>query len=269
MDKAVQQALPEHTPLTDGEARTSTGWAFEFLRRNSKFISAVEARKERILQSKGAEGVAIIAAREGESTEDFGVLFCDRCDRPIDNTIVFWVRDLSVDIIDARIVNSPVDEPEDNVLKLEKFKCDKILLTGPGRTPQLLLKTGSKQIQINCIGEDFASGGQAIIPQIAPDRNIERQLLAMRRLFHLYSEREFAESLFKPDAKSARLGEVLTALDLWLRQTPMRDIAVALYGEQIVNDDWAPEGGYLIDRVRRSIRRGRFMMGEGYRQLLA
>ena len=268
MDKAVQQALPKHTPLTDGEARTSAGWAFEFLRRNPEFISAVESREKRTLPSKAVGGVALVAVGEGESREGFGVLFCDRCDRPIDNTIVFWERDLSADIIDARIVNSLADETEDNVLKLEKFKCDKILLTGPDQTPQLLLKMGAKQIQINCIGGDFVSGGQAIIPQIAPDRNIERQLLAMRRLFHLYSASEFAETLFKPDAKSARLGEVLTALDLWLRQTPMRDIAVALYGEQIVNDDWAPEGGYLIDRVRRSIRRGRFMMEKGYRQLL-
>ena len=269
MDRAVQQALPEHSPLTDGEARTSAGWAFEFLRRNPKFVSAVDSREQRTLPSRGVGGVLAVTVGEGESPEDFGVLYCDRCDRPIDNTIVFWARDLSVDIIDARIVNSPADETEDNVLKLEKFKCDKILLTRPDRTPQLLLKTGSKQIQINCIGGDFASGGQAIIPQIAPDRNIERQLLAMRRLFHLYSEREFAETLFKPDAKGARLGEVLTALDLWLLETPMRDIAVALYGQQLVDDDWAPEGGYLIDRVRRSIRRGRFMMEKGYHQLLA
>ena len=269
MDRAVQQALPEHTPLTDGEARTSVEWAFEFLRRNPKFVSAVDSREQRTLPGKSVGGVLTVTVGEGESPEDFGVLYCDRCDRPIDNTIVFWARDLSVDIIDARIVNSPADETEDNVLKLEKFKCDKILLTGPDQTPQLLLKTGSKQIQINCIGGELLSGGRAIIPQIAPGRNIERQLLAMRRLFHLYSASEFAEALFKPDAKSARLGEVLTALDLWLRQTPMRDIAVALYGEQIVNDDWVPEGGYLIDRVRRSIRRGRFMMEKGYRQLLA
>lgn len=268
MDRAVQQALPKHTPLTDGEARTSAGWAFEFLRRNPEFISAVESREKRTIPSKAVGGVAVVAVGEGESGEGFGVLFCDRCDRPIDNTIVFWERDLSADIIDARIVTSPADETEDNVLKLEKFKCDKILLTGPGRTPQLLLKAGSKQIQINCIGGEFVSGGRAIIPQIAPDRNIERQLLVMRRLFHLYSEHVFAETLFKPDAKGARLGEVLNALDLWLRQTPMRDIAVALYGQQLVDDDWAPEGGYLIDRVRRSIRRGRFMMEKGYRQLL-
>lgn len=268
MERAVQQALLENTPLADGEGRTSAEWAFEFLRRNPKFVSAVDAGGKGTLPSKRVASVTVVTAGEAESTEGFGVLYCDRCDRPIDNTIVFWARDLSVDIIDARIVNSPADEPEDNVLKLEKFKCDKILLTGPGRTPQLLLKTGSKQIQINCIGGDFASGGQAIIPQIAPDRNIERQLLVMRRLFHLYSEQEFSDTLFKSDPKSVRLGEVLTALDLWLRQTPMRDIAFALYGEQIVNDDWAPEGGYLIDRVRRSIRRGRFMMEKGYRQLL-
>lgn len=269
MERSVQQVLQEHTPLADGEARTSAGWAFEFLRRNPKFISAVDSREERTLPSKSVGGVTVVTAGEEESTEDFGVLYCERCDRPIDNATVFWARDLSLDIIDARIVNSPTDETEDNVLKLDKFKCNKILLTGLGRAPQLLLKTGSKQLQFNCIGGGFASGGQAIIPQIAPDRNIERQLLAMRRLFHLYSEREFAEALFKPDAKGVRLGEVLTALDLWLRQTPMRDIAVALYGEQLVDDDWVPEGGYLIDRVRRSIRRGRFMMEKGYRQLLA
>ncbi|WP_375208158.1 DNA -binding domain-containing protein [Hyphococcus sp.] len=269
MDKAVQQALPEHTPLGDGEGRTSAEWAFEFLRRNPKFISALDSREQRTLPSRSVGDVKVVTVDEGESTEDFGVLYCERCDCPIDNATVFWARDLFADIIDARIVSSSTDEAEDNVLKLEKFKCDKILLTGSGHTPQLLLKAGSKQLQINCIGGDFASGERAIIPQIAPDRNIERQLLGMRRLFHLYSEQKFLNTLFKPDPKGVRLSEVLTALDLWLRQTPMRDIAIALYGEQLVDDDWAPEGGYLIDRVRRSVRRGRFMTEKGYRQLLA
>lgn len=268
MERAVQQALPEHSPLANVEARTSAEWAFEFLRRNPKFISAVDAGEKSTPPRKSVGDLTVVTPGERESTQCFGVLYCDRCDRPIDNTMVFWARELTVDIIDARIVNSSADEAEDNVLKLEKFKCDKILLSGPGHLPQLLLKTGSKQLQINCIGGEFASGEGAIIPQIAPDRNIERQLLAMRRLFHLYCEREFSDTLFKPDAKSARLGEVLAALDLWLLQTPMRDIAIALYGEQLVDDDWAPEGGYLIDRVRRSIRRGRFMMEKGYRQLL-
>lgn len=268
MERAVQQAVPEHTPLADREGRTSAGWAFEFLRRNPDFISAVDSEEKRTPPSKRVGGVTVVTPGEGESTKHFGVLYCDRCDRPIDNATVFWARDLNIDIIDARIVNSSADATEDNVLKLDKFTCKKLLLNGPGHSPQLLLKTGSKQLQVNCIGGDFANGERAIIPQIAPDRNIERQLLAMRRLFHLYSEQHFPDTLFKPDPKSARLGEVLTALDLWLRQTPMRDIAVALYGEQMVNDDWAPEGGYLIDRVRRSIRRGKFMMEKGYRQLL-
>jgi hypothetical protein len=269
VERAVQQALPEHTLLATGEGRTSADWAFEFLRRNPKFISAVDSEANRTPLCKRIGDVTVVTSGEGASAEHFGVLYCDRCDRPIDKATVFWARDLTVDIIDARIVNLSTDETEDNVLRLDAFKCKKILLAMPDHPPQLLLKTGSKQLQINCIGGDFACDERAIIPQIAPDRNIERQLLGMRRLFHLYSEQQFPDTLFRPDAKSTRLGEVLTALDLWLRQTPMRDIAVALYGEQIINDDWAPEGGYLIDRVRRSIRRGRFMMEKGYRQLLA
>ena len=167
MESAVQQARSENTPLGYGGRRTSAGWAFEFLRRNPKFISAAGSNEERANTGNRIGGVTVVAAGEGDSTEGFGVLYCDRCDSPIENAIVFWARNLSVDIIDARIINSSTDETEDNVLRLEKFKCDQILLTGKGHTPQLLLKTGSKQIQINCIGGDFSSSERAIIPQIA------------------------------------------------------------------------------------------------------
>lgn len=62
---------------------------------------------------------------------------------------------------------------------------------------------------------------------------------------------------------------VLQALDGWLAGAPYRDIAVALFGEARVEADWTDPRRHLRDRVRRAVRRGRALMGGGYRTFLS
>lgn len=124
------------------------------------------------------------------------------------------------------------------------------------------------RLQINCLGSKALDDDAAIVPLIAVGRGFERQALNFRRLLHLHATGTAPDHLFKPDTKGARLEKVLAALDGWLRGDQLREIAVALYGERVVAEDWAPEGGYLVDRVRRSIKRGRHLMQGRYKSLL-
>jgi len=67
---------------------------------------------------------------------------------------------------------------------------------------------------------------------------------------------------------SQRLCISLRVLDGRLAGASYRDIAVALFGRDRVNEDWNAPGDHLKNRVRRAARRGVALMQGGYRALL-
>jgi len=241
-------------------------WAFEFLRRNPEFVRAV-GRAPRGAAELTPSGTMLIRQR-GAALAKFGILYCDRADAPVCEATVIWAPEFLKDAIDARIVSARSIIAADHLMRLEAFACRKVVLSLRSGPDQLLLCDGGKRVQVNCLGSTALGDAAAILPLIALGRNFERQTLNIRRLIHLYAAGEAPDHLFKPDCKGVRLEKVLTALDGWLRGDTLRDIAAALYGERVVAEDWAPEGGYLIDRVRRSIKRGRYLMQGGYKSLL-
>jgi hypothetical protein len=71
-----------------------------------------------------------------------------------------------------------------------------------------------------------------------------------------------------PDPRSRRFQLILQALDGSLAGLSHREIAEISVGRERVEADWNHPGGHLRDRVRRAVRRGRFLMNGGYLQLL-
>lgn len=69
---------------------------------------------------------------------------------------------------------------------------------------------------------------------------------------------------------AGRYGQVLQlmALDGSLAGASHREIATALLGEQRVQSDWTDPGDHLLDRIRRTVRRGHMLMNRGYRDFL-
>ena len=72
----------------------------------------------------------------------------------------------------------------------------------------------------------------------------------------------------KPRPSSASLLELRTlqALDATLAGASLREIAEGLFGAEAVTAGWYTDGG-LRSKVRRLVRRGRTLMGGGYRRL--
>ncbi|WP_033874281.1 DUF2285 domain-containing protein, partial [Pseudomonas aeruginosa] len=58
----------------------------------------------------------------------------------------------------------------------------------------------------------------------------------------------------------------LQALDATLAGASLREVAVGLFGADVVTGGWHADGG-LRSKVRRLVRRGRTLMHGGYRRL--
>ena len=61
---------------------------------------------------------------------------------------------------------------------------------------------------------------------------------------------------------------VILALDGALAGAAYRDSAIALFGQARVEREWDNRNGFLRDRIRRAVKRGRDLMNGGYLKFL-
>ncbi|HEX3755228.1 MAG TPA: DUF2285 domain-containing protein, partial [Rhizomicrobium sp.] len=79
---------------------------------------------------------------------------------------------------------------------------------------------------------------------------------------------ELRKHLYPAESRAPRFARILQALDGALAGARHRDIAVSLFGQQRVTQDWASPDNHLRDHVRRAVAQGRTMMAEGFVRLL-
>jgi hypothetical protein len=99
-------------------------------------------------------------------------------------------------------------------------------------------------------------------------RAAELSDLTLRRFLHLYRYRRFAAMLFMPDPRINRWIELLRVHDALRAGATQRDIAIALFGDTRVRDEWGGGGGSLRQRVVRMVSDARRIARGGYRSLL-
>ena len=71
-----------------------------------------------------------------------------------------------------------------------------------------------------------------------------------------------------PFACDERLHHALIALDESMAGKTYRQIAIAIYGEKRVAEEWGGTSQFLKDRTRRLVSKGHELMTGGYRDLL-
>lgn len=131
---------------------------------------------------------------------------------------------------------------------------DHVVFTESGRSLQLAVTSADHPLMVEALPD----------PAIA--RHWRRSL---DRLDDLRRTGSLRPALYPPDPRGRRHAHVLQALDGWLADLPLRDIAAAIFGRQRVDRDWRDPDGTLRDQVRRAVARGRRLMQGGYRALLA
>lgn len=185
--------------------------------------------------------------------------------------------------IDAAVFWDPV--AYSRVLKLKAFaepsapETHLYYLPGmPGlrrsvRTPDgshhVLCQSGNHFLQL-CICGPWPSRSVHLLTEavVAPD-TLRPHLRALEIFNHL-CHGETVPGRFQPVAPNCdRLRFVLRALDGSLAGASYREIAMALIGAGRVQASWHNDNNHLKNRIRRAVQRGRALMSEGYRRLLA
>jgi hypothetical protein len=132
----------------------------------------------------------------------------------------------------------------------------------------LLFRNSGQFFQVSVQGAELAEPVHLLSEVIQSPKVLKYQLHVVERFNALIEGGTVRRTPFSPNLRSQRLCTALRVLDGRLTGASYRDIAVALFGPDRVNEDWNASGDHLKNRIRRAAQRGNFLMQGEYRALL-
>ena len=137
-----------------------------------------------------------------------------------------------------------------------------------GGREHVRLSQGGEQVQLTVFGASLLDAPYLLTELAIPDQ-IARPRLEAVAAFNRLAQGRFNAGSSRPETRaSARLALVLRALDGHLAGASRQQIAISLFGQRRVEREWRDPGGFIRDRVRRAVARGRHIMTSGYLDLL-
>jgi hypothetical protein len=180
---------------------------------------------------------------------------------------VFWRAEDYLRVVSAYIRNSG-DRGFGSVVSLDDIRCRKTLLKAADGEQHIIFHDQQRVAQVRCVGEDIRVEPFALELVVDEFPNVESRQRLTKRFADIYRNRPFGLPKDGWTVESMRDRDALAALDMRLDERSYREIAVFLYGEKAVRDDWIKPDRTMKNRVIRSVKRGFRMMNGGYRTLL-
>lgn len=153
-------------------------------------------------------------------------------------------------------------------IPLKGLACRVTVLAETNRHHHILFSQAERELQLDLHGTIDRSAASIAIAAMPRLECLSPQIRALRALADLARSRDLRPALYLPASRGARFVRVLQALDGWLAGATQRQIAVALFGEYRVDQDWSDSRQSLRDQTRRAIARGKAFTAGGYLQLI-
>jgi hypothetical protein len=225
-------------------------WAWEFLRRNPLYRMSLNAIPN-----------AADAARQ------FGLVAVEDPQRTALQANPLWREDVSSFVLPLRAeygrntVNAPT-------LDLSGLRAYASATGTDGPAQHVLFARNGRRLQLAVQGEDLFGRVRLLADAPLDVASFKRRMMLLHRLAHMLRHKRLPERLYPPDPRGRRLAVILRALDGWLAKTSQRRIGEAVLNGEDIDRDWRNCPCELRDRVRLTLRRGRWLMEGGYRTLL-
>lgn len=182
------------------------------------------------------------------------------------HAIPAWTDGVCDEILPLR-TGAPPQDAIRAAIDVDRLRCQMTMIEEDAGTTHVLFADRGRQLHL-AVDVDLAAGAGLMTPALAPMPLTVKRTLALRRLSDLAEHGELREHLYPAESRAPRFARILQALDGALAGARHRDIAVSLFGERRVNQDWASPDNHLRDHVRRAVAQGRSMMADGFVRLL-
>jgi hypothetical protein len=150
---------------------------------------------------------------------------------------------------------------------LSSFNVDRSAAIGVDNVPLVLMKGPAAHVAVEIHGVAVLTSPFAPVFEIAGLADLNAQTELLKRL-HRFAEQAPSAASGSASAIDERLHHALIALDESLDGKTYRQIAIAIFGEKKVAEEWQGPSQFLKDRTRRLVAKGTELMKGGYRDLL-
>lgn len=202
---------------------------------------------------------------------DGGWFFGDDPKRDATQARVFWDPAICVSVL--RLVALSIGSVGDAG---SATTCNPGTLAGFGHsvigregTTHILFERDGKVLQLCVSGRHSLDKAVQLVAEIpvAPGR-LKAFLQVQEAFHHLIWNQDFPKDFDRRFHGQRRLDITLKALDGWISGASQKEIAISLFGITRVEADWGRGYDHFKSQVRRLVKRGRWLMEGGYRNLL-
>lgn len=181
---------------------------------------------------------------------------------PIPVAVWRWQADPSVPVLSV----SPAAADDPDALDVRGLGLA-ALVVRTASEQHVVISDGARRLRFAVVEGDVLAGPVRCRFLLPPHSMSLGSLEALRLLITLRDTGRLPASGYRPPPKAARWLEILRAHDARLQGASQRDIAMLLFGEARVREDWAGRSEYMRMRVQRLLRSAESLVAGGYRAL--
>lgn len=265
----ASHGLPRDTALSCGPSSyDGSDWAWEFLRRNPDYgadwRSSVPRRLPHVTLKDGTRLLRL--RRRFPRAEQWGLYAFADPSVAARQAPVFWHMAALKQVVRVRAA-PPAHRENLTPLTLSRFNADRTAAIGVDNVPLVLMKGPGVHIPIEIHDVAVLTHPFAPVFEIDGFSNLSAQTELLKRL-HRFAEQAPSVANRPAFTIDERLHHALIALDESLRGKTYRQIAITIFGEKKVAEEWQGPSQFLKDRTRRLVAKGTELMKGGYRDLL-
>ncbi|MDA9500826.1 DUF2285 domain-containing protein [Bradyrhizobium sp. CCBAU 11357] len=243
-------------------------WAWEFLRRNADYIAewrrSVPQHLPCITLNDGTKLLRL--RRRFPQAEKWGLYAFADPRLCAHKETAFWHSNALKRVV--RLNARKTNEAEANVRRLADFNAERHAVIGVDGVPLVVMKRNGVRVPLEIQGFPVLTAAFTPVYELHDLDDLTAQAELLRRL-QRFTDADFAAFQKPPIASDERLHQALIALDESLKGKTYRQIAIAIFGEKKVTEEWHGHSQFLRDRTRRLVSKGTELMKGGYRDLLS
>jgi hypothetical protein len=244
-------------------------WAWEFLRRHGDYQSDWRGTAPRTLRCvQLRDGTTLLRPRRRyPCAERWGLYAFADPSRPARKAPVFWLPSMSRRIARAKCQMVSDARPPSHIW-LAGLRADRSAVIGVDGLPVLSMKGPGFTVGLIASGWHVLTRPAIVTVELEAFEGFSNRIECLEILRRLTQPTMSASFGRLPIHASQRLHQALTALDGSLHGLSYREIAIMIFGQRRVAEDWNGASRSLKDRTRRVVAKGHQLMNGGYRDLL-
>lgn len=183
------------------------------------------------------------------------------CEEP-----VFWLPSAHGRLVRARAVTTRQPEAGGSA-PLAAFEVSRNAAIGVDGIPVVMLKGQGHHVALQLNHLAVLTRPASLVFELDGLDDLNRRTECLKTL-QRFTKPAPSEGGGSPFCSDERLRHALIALDESMAGKTYRQIAIALFGDTRVADEWGGASQFLKDRTRRLVAKGHDLMKGGYRDLL-